>query len=96
MFFLQGPTPLAEIFFWQERAFILSALNEQLEQPAVEKILKIMTKAEAGVNQTLSGTVAELTKYRVEAEDNKRFLNTLERHFTVSFFKTSYFFCCFQ
>lgn len=83
---LQAPGPLAEIVFWQERASILSSLSEQLKQPVVKKILKVMTKADAGIVPTLEGTVAELTKYRVESEDNLRFLSTLERHFMVNFF----------
>uniref|UniRef100_UPI0037E7F8F2 dynein axonemal heavy chain 10 n=1 Tax=Semicossyphus pulcher TaxID=241346 RepID=UPI0037E7F8F2 len=78
---LQAPGPLADIYYWQERWFILSALGEQLKQPVVKKILQVMTKAEAGVIQTLDGTMAELTKYRSEADDNMKFLNTLERHF---------------
>ncbi|XP_074525804.1 dynein axonemal heavy chain 10 [Halichoeres trimaculatus] len=78
----QGPTPLAEIYYWQERAFILSSLEEQLKQPVVDKILKVLTKAKSGVVRTLYGAVMELTKYSVEAEDNRRFLSTLERHFT--------------
>ncbi|KAL6114194.1 dnah10 [Pungitius sinensis] len=77
----QGPDPLAELTFWQERASILSGLSEQLKQPVVRKILKVMTKTDAGIVQTLKGTVAELTKYHVESEDNLRFLKTLERHF---------------
>ncbi|XP_044053526.1 dynein axonemal heavy chain 10 isoform X1 [Siniperca chuatsi] len=77
----QAPGPLAEIVFWQERTSILSALSEQLKQPVVKKILEVMTKADAGIIQTLEGTVAELTKYRVESDDNLRFLSTLERHF---------------
>lgn len=83
--FLQAPGPLAEIVFWQERAFVLSALSEQLKQPVVKKILEVMTKAEAVIVQTLEGTVAELTKYRVESDDIIRFLSTLERHFMVNF-----------
>lgn len=83
-FFLQAPGPLAEIAFWQERASILSALSEQLKQPVVKKIVEVMTKAGAGIVQTLEGTVAELYKYRVESDDNLRFLSTLERHFMVS------------
>ncbi len=83
--FLQAPGPLAEIVFWQECASILSALSEQLKQPVVKKILEVMTKADAGIVQTLEGTVAELTKYCVESEDNIRFLSTLERHFMVNF-----------
>ncbi|XP_031164939.2 dynein heavy chain 10, axonemal [Sander lucioperca] len=77
----QAPGPLAEIAFWQERASILSALSEQLKQPVVKKIVEVMTKAGAGIVQTLEGTVAELYKYRVESDDNLRFLSTLERHF---------------
>ncbi|XP_058491324.1 dynein axonemal heavy chain 10 [Solea solea] len=77
----QAPSPMAEIAFWQERASILSALSEQLKQPPVKKILEVMTKADAGIVQTLEGTVAELNKYCVESDDNLRFLSTLERHF---------------
>ncbi|XP_029296329.1 dynein heavy chain 10, axonemal [Cottoperca gobio] len=77
----QAPGPLAEITFWQERASILSALSEHLKQPIVKKILEVMTKADAAIVQTLEGTVAELTKYRVESDDNLRFLSTLERYF---------------
>lgn len=81
---------MAEIVFWQERASILSALSEQLKQPMVKKILEVMTKADAAIVQTLEGTVAELTKYRVESDDNLRFLNTLERHFMVNFLQMHY------
>lgn len=77
---------MAEIVFWQERTSILNALSEKLKQPVVKKILEVMTKADAGVIQTLEGTVAELTKYRVESDDNLRFLSTLERYFMVNFF----------
>ncbi|XP_069379878.1 dynein axonemal heavy chain 10 isoform X1 [Paralichthys olivaceus] len=78
---LQAPGPMAEIAFWQERASILSALSQQLKQPMVQKILEVITKADASIVQTLEGTVAELNKYRVESDDNLRFLSTLERHF---------------
>lgn len=74
---------MAEIAFWQERTSILSALSQQLQLPVVKKILEVMIRAEAGVVQTLEGTVNELTKYRVESADNLRFLSTLERHFKV-------------
>ncbi|XP_044232976.1 dynein axonemal heavy chain 10 isoform X2 [Thunnus albacares] len=77
----QAPGPLAEIVFWQERTSVLSPLSEQLKQPVVKKIFELMTKADAGIVQTLEGTVAELTKYRVESDDNLLFLSTLERHF---------------
>lgn len=81
---LQGPGPMAEINFWQERASIFSAMSEQLKQPVVKKILEVLTKADASVVQTMEGTVVELTKYRVESDNNARYLSTLERYFMVS------------
>lgn len=88
--FLQTPGPLAEIAFWHERVSILSVLSEQLKQPVVKKILEVMNKADAGIVQTLKETVAELNKYRLEADDNTRYLNVLERHFMVNFFKKNF------
>lgn len=77
----QVPGPLAEIALWQERASVLNALSEQLNHPAVGKIVEMMTKAGAGIVLTLEGAIAELTKYRLESDENLRFLKTLERHF---------------
>lgn len=76
---------MAEIVFWQERASVLGALNEQLKQPAVWKIVDVVTKADTGIIQTYRETVDELIKYYMEADDNTRFLATLERHFMVSY-----------
>lgn len=83
--FLQASGPLAELVFWRERSSTLSALSNQLKQPVVKKILKVMTKVDAGIMQTLEGTVAELHKYSLESDDNLRFLATMERHFMVNF-----------
>lgn len=83
--FLQSPGPLAEITFWRERASTLTALSDQLKQPVVKKILAVITKAHSHVLHDLEETIAELTKYRMESEDNSRFLSTLERHFMVRF-----------
>uniref|UniRef100_A0A7N8XJR9 Dynein axonemal heavy chain 10 n=1 Tax=Mastacembelus armatus TaxID=205130 RepID=A0A7N8XJR9_9TELE len=77
----KAPSPMAEIALWQERASILNALSEQLNQTVVKKILEVMVKADAGIGQALNGTIAELAKYRVVADSNLRFLSTLERHF---------------
>lgn len=75
---------MAEIKLWEERASVLNALSEQLKHPVVVKVLEVMTKADAGILQTLEGVITELTKYRLEADDNIRFLKILERHFMVS------------
>ncbi|KAK7889069.1 hypothetical protein WMY93_024629 [Mugilogobius chulae] len=77
----QAPGPLAEIVFWQERASILSALSEQLKQPQVKRVLEVMGRSHSGTMRTLETTLAELHKYRVEADENFCFVSTLERHF---------------
>ncbi|KAK2902109.1 hypothetical protein Q8A73_011855 [Channa argus] len=77
----QGPGPMAEIAFWQDRAFILSTMSEQLKQPVVKKILEVIGKADASIVQSLEGTVTEITRYCTEAKDNVHFLKTMERYF---------------
>ncbi|XP_077377243.1 dynein axonemal heavy chain 10-like [Festucalex cinctus] len=77
----QTPSPMAEIVYWQERVSILSALKMKLHQPMVKKILLVLTKAKAGVIPTLEATEAQLVQYCLEADENVRFLQTLERHF---------------
>ncbi|XP_043967273.1 dynein axonemal heavy chain 10 [Gambusia affinis] len=77
----QGPGPMAEIDLWQERSSVFNALSEQLKQPVAEKIFEVLKAVNAGCLHNFNGTVAELTKYHIEAHDNIRFLRTLERHF---------------
>ncbi|XP_061907301.1 dynein axonemal heavy chain 10-like isoform X1 [Entelurus aequoreus] len=77
----QAPTPMAEIVFWQERASILSALTAKLNQPVAKKILLLLTKANAVVIPPMETIVTKLVKYCLEADENVRFLKTLERHF---------------
>lgn len=90
---LQAPGPLAEIVFWQERSAALGTLSEQLKQPAVTKVVGVVSRKDSGIVQTLEGTVAELNKYRAESDDNLRFLSTLERHFMVILFLLEFALC---
>lgn len=85
LIFLQAPGPMAEIELWQERASVLSTLLDQLKEPVVEKILEVMTKTNAGIVHTLTGTISELTKYHLESDEIASLLKTLERHFMVSY-----------
>lgn len=73
----QGNGPLAEIDFWRERNAALSALNEQLKLPIVQKCLSIMRL----VDDAVEIHTGDLNKLYTEAKDNVRFLSTLERHF---------------
>lgn len=81
---------MAEIDLWQERSSVFNALSEQLKQPVAEKIFEVLKAVNAGCLHNFNGTVAELTKYHIEAHDNIRFLRTLERHFMVRYNFTSF------
>eukprot|EP00644_Phytophthora_capsici_P007267 jgi/Phyca11/16825/fgenesh1_pg.PHYCAscaffold_22_\ len=73
--------PLAEIEFWRERNATLSTIFEQINMPAVQKMLKLLELVEASMLLTFKYHFSELSKLYVEAKDNVKFLTTLERHF---------------
>ncbi|XP_015274779.1 PREDICTED: dynein heavy chain 10, axonemal [Gekko japonicus] len=76
----QGNGPLAEIDLWRERNATLSALTEQIKLPVVKKVLQVLDVANSGVVENLQIVINELCKHHVEANDNVRFLSTLQRH----------------
>lgn len=73
--------PLAEIEFWRDRNASLSTVYEQINQPNFQHIVKILAQAQLASAATLEFQMAEITKYYLEANDNVKFLSTLERHF---------------
>ncbi|CBY09982.1 unnamed protein product [Oikopleura dioica] len=77
----QGDGPIAEIELWRERNAALAALLEQLKRPDVQFMLSVLREARNPVIENFEGAKIDLTKYSVEARDNVRFLQTLERHF---------------
>jgi len=77
----QGDGPIAEIELWRERNAALAALLEQLKRPDVQFMLSVLREARNPVIENFEGAKNDLTKYSVEARDNVRFLQTLERHF---------------
>ncbi|NXI79191.1 DYH10 protein, partial [Rhipidura dahli] len=76
----QGNGPLAEIDLWREKNATLSALTEQIKLPEVQKILKILQEAEPEFTGDLQMILSDLKKHHMEAQDNVKFLSTLERH----------------
>ena len=76
-----GNGPLAEIEFWRDRNASLSTIYEQINQPNFQLIVRILNQAQVANAATLEFQMAEITKYYLEANDNVKFLSTLERHF---------------
>ncbi|NWX59669.1 DYH10 protein, partial [Promerops cafer] len=76
----QGNSPLAEINLWREKNATLSALTEQIKLPEVQKVLEILQEAESEFTGDLQIVLSDLKKHHMEAQDNAKFLSTLERH----------------
>ena len=76
-----GNGPLAEIEFWCERKAALSALAEQLKLPSVENTLEVLQKYQSPTAANFKRSRDELVKLHIEANENVRFLSTLERDF---------------
>ncbi|NXQ21683.1 DYH10 protein, partial [Peucedramus taeniatus] len=76
----QGNSPLAEIDLWRENNATLRALTEQIKLPEVQKVLEILQKAESKFTGDLQIVLSDLKKHHMEAQDNAKFLSTLERH----------------
>ncbi|NWU65689.1 DYH10 protein, partial [Pterocles burchelli] len=76
----RGDGPLAEVDFWRERNYSLSALTEQTKLSEVQKVLEILQEAESECTGDLQEVLSDLRKCHVEALDNITFLSTLEHH----------------
>ncbi|NWT09443.1 DYH10 protein, partial [Vireo altiloquus] len=76
----QDNGPLAEIDLWREKNANLSALTEQIKLPEVQKVLEILQEAESEFTGDLQIVLSDLKKHQMEAQDNDKFLSTLERH----------------
>ncbi|NXR24934.1 DYH10 protein, partial [Cinclus mexicanus] len=76
----QGNGPLAEIYLWREKNAALSALTEQIKLPEVQKVLEILQEAESEITGDLQIVLSDLRRHHMQAQDNAKFLSTLERH----------------
>ncbi|NWR99676.1 DYH10 protein, partial [Motacilla alba] len=76
----QGNGPLAEINLWCENNATLRALTEQMKLPEVQKVLEILQEAEPEFTGDLQIVLSDLKKHHMEAQDNAKFLSTIERH----------------
>eukprot|EP00397_Hematodinium_sp_SG-2012_P000029 GEMP01000029.1.p1 GENE.GEMP01000029.1~~GEMP01000029.1.p1 ORF type:complete len:4546 (+),score=1158.20 GEMP01000029.1:32-13639(+) len=73
--------PMAHIDFWRDRSSSVSTLYEQLQLPAVKRVIMVLEMHSSQVITQYQEQFADLQKLHVEAKDNLKFLTTLERHF---------------
>uniref|UniRef100_U3K3Y5 Dynein-1, subspecies f n=1 Tax=Ficedula albicollis TaxID=59894 RepID=U3K3Y5_FICAL len=76
----QDNGPLAEINLWREKNATLRALTAQIKLPEVQKVLEILQEAESGFTADLQIVLSDLRRHHMQAQDNAKFLSTLERH----------------
>ena len=73
--------PLAEIDYWRNKCAYLSPLYEQLQNAKVRDVLASLFDAKSVTSTVLDNLIKELNNSFNEAQDNLKFLMTLERYF---------------
>eukprot|EP00727_Mastigamoeba_balamuthi_P006867 m51a1_g2800 putative dynein heavy chain axonemal (4501) ;mRNA; f:77561-92205 len=79
--FPKGQGAMAEVNFWNDRRAALSGAYEQLNNPLVKKMVEVLELADSPNALPFRSQYNELAKQHLLAEENVKFLGTLERHF---------------
>mmetsp|Transcript_14602 Transcript_14602/g.45793 ORF Transcript_14602/g.45793 Transcript_14602/m.45793 type:complete len:4603 (+) Transcript_14602:85-13893(+) len=77
----QDPTPDVELTFWRHKANNLNAIFDQLQSPRIRRVLRALDLAKSTYCTTFSRLCKEVYTARLEANDNVKFLRTLEDWF---------------
>ncbi|CAK4109520.1 unnamed protein product [Aphanomyces euteiches] len=76
-----NPTPDAEIEFWKLKAANLNSIFGQLQSKRVRKILTALDRSKSTYCTTFARLCKEVFTARIEANDNTKYLRTLEEWF---------------
>ena len=76
-----NPTPDVEIAFWKAKAAHLNAIVEQLQSPRVRRVLLALEASKSTYCSTFASLCREAFAARIEANDNTKYLRTLEEWF---------------
>eukprot|EP00928_Gymnodinium_smaydae_P023763 TRINITY_DN1947_c0_g1_i2.p1 TRINITY_DN1947_c0_g1~~TRINITY_DN1947_c0_g1_i2.p1 ORF type:complete len:4562 (+),score=1174.36 TRINITY_DN1947_c0_g1_i2:66-13751(+) len=77
------PQPNAELQFWKSKAENLNAIHSQLGMDGLKKVLKFLETNKSTYTNPFSRLQKEVEEAREEANDNKRFLETLQKPITA-------------
>ena len=72
------PTPDFEIEFWKNKAANLNSIYEQLQGPKIRRVLRALDKSKSTYCSTFAKLCKEVFTSRLEANDNTKYLRTLE------------------
>ncbi|KAG2382028.1 hypothetical protein C9374_005820 [Naegleria lovaniensis] len=77
----EGEGPLSEIEYWRSRHASLGTIWESLNSKTVKNAIEVLRIYDAQLLPGFDDQFQELTKLYMEAKENVKFLQTLERHF---------------
>ena len=77
-----NPTPDVEIEFWKNKAANLNSIFEQLQGPKIRRVLKALDQSKSTYCTTFARLCKEVFSARMEANDNSKYLRTLEKWFS--------------
>ena len=72
------PTPDVEIEFWRNKAANLNSIFEQLQGPRIRRVLRALDQSKSTYCTTFARLCKEVFSARMEANDNTKYLRTLE------------------
>ena len=75
------PTPNIEIEFWKSKAANLNAIFDQLQSERIRRVLKFLDKYKSTYCNPFAKLCKEVFTARLEANDNVKYLRTLEAWF---------------
>ena len=83
------PTPDVEIEFWKNKANNLNSIFEQLQSQRIRRVLRALDQSKSTYCQTFARLCKEVFAARMEANDNMKYLRTLEDWFGTETKKAS-------
>ncbi|CAM9724126.1 unnamed protein product, partial [Phaeothamnion confervicola] len=75
------PTPDVEMEFWKHKANNLNSIFEQLQGPNIRRVLRALDQSKSTYCTTFARLCKEVFTARLEANDNTKYMRTLEDWF---------------
>ena len=77
----QDPNPLVEIDFWKNKAENLNSIHTQLHTEKIRRVLKFLEQNKSTYTSQFHKLEKDVQAARIEANDNFKFLRTLDKYF---------------
>jgi dynein heavy chain, axonemal len=77
------PNPIAELDFWRNKSENLNSICHQLNSERIKKVLKFLEQNKSTYTSTFSKLQKEVQAARTEANENYKYLHTLNKQFKM-------------